>query len=85
MLVGMIFNLFVAIPLVLMVIQFARVKPGNPPKRSVARRPEEVWRVYERTMMPREPEPEPARPLPVRIAPVPRSATSTVPVRLTPR
>lgn len=83
MLVGMIFNLFVAIPLVLMAIQFARVKPGGPPKRAVARRPEEVWRTYERTMMPSEP--KPVRPAAVRIAPAPRSATSPVPVRLTPR
>jgi hypothetical protein len=59
MIVGMIFNLMLAIPLVLMVIQFARLKPDAP--RRPARRPQEVWEAYQRTMQAAVP-PEPSSP-----------------------
>lgn len=50
MIVGMIFNVMVAIPLVLMVIQFARTKQPEERRRPAARRPDDTWETYQRTM-----------------------------------
>lgn len=50
MVLGMIFNVMVAAPLLLMVIQFARTKQPAERRRPVPRRPDDVWAVYQRTM-----------------------------------
>lgn len=49
MIVGMIFNLMVAVPLVLMVIQFARTAQAAERHRPVARRPDDVLDLHRRT------------------------------------